>query len=95
MYVKLRDLKIGEISEPFRTTDEDNNTVFRIVKLDNEAPAHRANLKDDYQTLYNAALMEKRSKLYQDWINKKLAVTYIRISDEFKYCNFLNQGWLK
>jgi len=40
-------------------------------------------------------LMEKRSKLYQDWINKKLAVTYIRISDEFKYCNFLNQGWLK
>lgn len=95
MYVRLRDLKIGEISEPFRTTDEDNNTVFRIVKLDNEAPAHRANLKDDYQALYNAAMMEKRSKLYQDWINKKLTVTYIRISDEFKYCNFLNQGWLK
>ncbi len=95
MYVKVRDLKVGEISDPFRTTDENNNTVFRIVKLDNEIPAHRANLKDDYQNLYEAALMNKRSKKYDDWIKKKIEVTYIRISDEFKSCAFLQTGWLK
>lgn len=95
MYMRLRDLNVGEISEPYRTVDEDNNTVFRILKLDNEIPAHRANLNDDYQVLYNAALMEKRSKIYQEWIEKKLAVTYIRISDEFKSCEFLKEGWLK
>jgi hypothetical protein len=39
--------------------------------------------------------MEKRSKIYQEWIEKKLAVTYIRISDEFKSCEFLKEGWLK
>ena len=95
MYVKIRDLKVGEISEPFRTTDENNNVVFRIVRLDNEIPAHRANLKDDYQNIYNSALMNKRAKTYENWIKKKITVTYIKISDESKSCDFLNQGWLK
>jgi peptidyl-prolyl cis-trans isomerase SurA len=94
-YVVVRDLKISEISKPFRTTDENGNTVFRIVKLDNQVPAHVANLKDDYQTLYNSTLLGKRSKIYQEWIDKKIGVTYIKISDEFKSCEFANKGWLK
>jgi len=95
MYVKVRDLKVGEISEPFRTTDDDNNVVFRIVRLDNELSAHRANLKDDYQSLSDAALMNKRSRTYDEWLKKKIEVTYIKISDEFKSCDFLEEGWLK
>lgn len=95
MYVRVRDLKIGEISEPFRSTDENGSTVFRIVRLDNELPAHRANLKDDYQNLYNFALMEKRTEAYEKWIEKKIETTYIKISDEFRSCPFLEQGWLK
>lgn len=95
MYVKVRDLKQGEISEAFSTTDEDGNVVFRIVRLDNEIPAHRANLKDDYQNIYNAALMAERNKSYEEWIKKKIDITYIKISDEFKSCDFLKEGWLK
>ena len=95
MYVKVRDLKVGEISEPFRTTDDDNNVVFRVVRLDNELPAHRANLKDDYQSLSDAALMNKRTKIYDQWIKKKIEVTYIRVSNEFRSCAFLEEGWLK
>jgi peptidyl-prolyl cis-trans isomerase SurA len=94
-YKVVRDLKIGEISQPFRTTDENGNTVFRIVKLDNQVSAHVATIKDDYQTLYNSALLNKRSKIYQDWIDKKIGITYIKISDEFKSCEFANKGWLK
>jgi len=95
MYVKVRDLKVGEISEPFRTTDENNNPVFRIVKLNNETPAHIANLKDDYQSIGNAALMQERQKVYDKWVTEKIAVTYLKISDEFKSCEFLKDGWLK
>jgi Parvulin-like peptidyl-prolyl isomerase len=95
MFVKVRDLKVGEISDPFRTTDENGNTVFRIVKLDNEIPAHRANLKDDYENLYKAALMNKQTKTYDDWIRKKIGNTYIKVSDEFESCEFLKKGWLK
>jgi peptidyl-prolyl cis-trans isomerase SurA len=95
MYVKIRDLKPGEISDPFQTTDEIGNVVYRVVRLDDEIPAHRANLKDDYQFFYNAALMGERQKSYQEWIKKKIETTYIKISDEFKSCKFLEQGWLK
>ncbi|HBE40165.1 MAG TPA: peptidylprolyl isomerase [Bacteroidales bacterium] len=95
MYVQVRDLKVGEISTPFRTTDENNNEVFRIVRLDNEIPAHRANLKDDYQQLGDAALMKKRTRTYENWIKKKIEVTYIKVSDEFESCDFLKEGWLK
>jgi peptidyl-prolyl cis-trans isomerase SurA len=94
-YVVVRDMKIGEISQSFMTTDENGNTVFRIVRLDNQVPAHIANLKDDYQALYNSALLNKRSKTYQEWIEKKIGITYIKISDEFKSCEFVNKGWLK
>jgi peptidyl-prolyl cis-trans isomerase SurA len=94
-YVVVRNLKIGEISQPFRTSDENGNTVFRIVKLDNQIPAHVANIKDDYQILYNSTLNDKRYKIYQEWIEKKIGITYIKISDEFKSCEFRNTGWMK
>ncbi len=95
MYVKVRDLKVGEISVPFKTTDENNNTVFRIVKLDNELPAHTANLKDDYQSIYNSALTNERTKVFDKWVNDKIQITYLKISEEFKSCDFLGKGWLK
>jgi peptidyl-prolyl cis-trans isomerase SurA len=94
-YVVVRDMKTSEISQPFRTNDENGNVVFRIVKVDNEIPAHVADIKNDYQGLYNNALLDKRSKIYQQWIDKKIGVTYIKISDEFKSCEFANKGWLK
>jgi peptidyl-prolyl cis-trans isomerase SurA len=95
MYDRIRYMKVGEISEPFRTKDENNNDVFRIIRLDNVLPAHTANLKDDYQALYEAALMQERSKVFQKWITEKIDITYIRIAEEFKSCEFLKNGWLK
>jgi peptidyl-prolyl cis-trans isomerase SurA len=95
MYMRIRNMKVGEISDAFRTTDENNNEVFRIIRLDNVLPAHTANLKDDYQSIYNAALESERNKVYQKWIKNKIAVTYIKIADEFKTCEFLKEGWLK
>jgi peptidyl-prolyl cis-trans isomerase SurA len=95
MYVKVRDMKQGEISDAFRTTDDNGNTVFRIVRLDNEVPAHRANLKDDYESIYASTLQDARSKAYKTWINKKIGTTYIKISNELETCDFLKDGWLK
>ena len=94
-YGKVRDMKIGEISDAFRAVDENGNTVFRIVRLDNQTPAHVADLDNDYQSLYNETLMNKRAKYFQQWIEKKIGITYIRISEEFKTCPFANKGWLK
>jgi len=95
MYIKIRDMKVGEISDPFKTTDENNNTVFRIIRLDNLIPAHTANLKEDYQSIYNNALIDERTKIFQKWVKEKIEITYIKISDELKTCDFLQKGWLK
>lgn len=95
MYIKVREMKIGEISDPFKTTDENNNEVFRIIKLDNILPAHSANLKDDYQNLYEAALVKERAQVFDKWVKNKIGITYIKISEEFKGCDFLQKGWLK
>ena len=76
------------------TTDSKGNTVFRIVSLDRQTEPHIANMKDDYSFLEDATLMEKRSNIYQEWVEEKMQVTYIRISDRFKTCNFATKGWL-
>ncbi|HEX2922031.1 MAG TPA: peptidylprolyl isomerase [Bacteroidales bacterium] len=95
-YMILRDMNVGEISDPFKTVDEqDGREVFRIVRLDKAMPAHTANLKDDYQMLYNSALQTERNKVEQEWVKEKIKSTYIRISDEYKTCDFLKEGWLK
>jgi peptidyl-prolyl cis-trans isomerase SurA len=52
-------------------------------------------MKDDYQTLYDAALQTERATAFSKWVKEKIAITYIKISDEFKGCDFLQSGWLK
>jgi peptidyl-prolyl cis-trans isomerase SurA len=91
----VRNMKLGEISEPFRTTDARSNSIYCIVKLDKEIPPHRVNIQDDYNFLSQAALMDKKSKAYQAWITEKIKNTYIRISDDFRGCRFQNAGWLE
>jgi peptidyl-prolyl cis-trans isomerase SurA len=93
--MKIREMKVGEISEAFKTTDQDNNQVFRIIKLDNVLLAHSANLKDDYQNLYDAALVQERAKVFDRWVKNKIGITYIKIGEEFRTCDFLQKGWLK
>jgi peptidyl-prolyl cis-trans isomerase SurA len=39
--------------------------------------------------------MNERTKTYDKWIKEKIKSTYIKISDEYKTCDFLNIGWLK
>ncbi|MBE0676258.1 MAG: peptidylprolyl isomerase [Bacteroidales bacterium] len=95
MYQIVRNMKVGDISQAYRTVDENNNPVFRIVRLDREIPAHEANLKDDYELLQAYALYDKQSKKYMEWIQSKFEVTYVRVSSEFKQCNFQNDKWLK
>ncbi len=91
----VRSMKLGEISEPFRTTDPRGNYIYCIVKLDEEIAPHRVNMKDDYNSLSDAALRDKQGKIYNDWIADKIKRTYIRISDDFKDCRFHYSGWFE
>lgn len=70
----------GEISEPKPfTIGKQGNTkrAFRIVRLDEHIPEHRANLEDDYQRIKNFALREKQYRIIQDWIDELKKEVYI------------------
>ncbi len=91
----VRNMKIGEISEPFRTTDSKGNSIYCIIRLDAEVAAHRVSMQDDYNYLSELALRDKQTRKYEEWIADKIKRTYIRISDDFRGCNFHYSGWFE
>ncbi len=88
-------LKENEISEPFKTIDEKQRTVYKIVKLIRRSKEHKANLQDDYQQLGDMYLEKKREETLNKWINDQQSKTYIHIDDTYLNCNFKFKGWIK
>ncbi|ABG57483.1 peptidyl-prolyl cis-trans isomerase (survival protein) [Cytophaga hutchinsonii ATCC 33406] len=82
-------MKIGEISMPAKFTMEDGTEAVRIVYFKNKIPAHQANLKDDYQKIYSAALEEKKNNAVNEWFDKTKSQVYIDIDDEYKQCEIM------
>jgi peptidyl-prolyl cis-trans isomerase SurA len=91
----IRNLKIGEISEVFESRDDNNNIIYKIVTIKSRQPAHRADIRQDYQFLQTMALQEKQQKTLNDWVARKQESMYIRIDADFRGCEFQSKGWLK
>lgn len=92
LFLKVDELKEGEISEPKQllisgATDK----IFHIVYLKNRRPPHLANLKDDYQKLRKAALQNKQLTEMQKWFERAKENIYIEIMDE--ECLEALQNW--
>jgi len=85
-------LKVGEFSKPVPMKTDDGKQAYRILYLKSRTDPHRANMKDDYDFIEQAALKQKQGKATQDWVKKEAAVTYIHIADEYKDCKF-NYHW--
>jgi len=85
-------MRVGEASKPALMNTLDNKQAYRLVRLISRTKPHRANLKDDYQRIQNAALTEKQNKAISKWIEKKRANIYVKIDDEYKTCNF-DHNW--
>jgi peptidyl-prolyl cis-trans isomerase SurA len=85
-------LKVGEFSQPVPMKTEDGKQAYRILYLKSRSDPHRANMKDDYDFIQQAALKQKQNNTTQEWVKKKAIVTYIHIADEYKNCKF-NYQW--
>jgi len=94
-FIALRDLKVGEITEAFKSEDENGKEVFKIVRLRNRSSPHRANLKEDYMVLKDLALGKKKQEVFQQWIDEKIGETYVNIDNSFAGCDFSRKGWVK
>lgn len=91
----IRNLKVGEISEPFESRDEHAKVVNKVVKLTRIIPQHKANMEDDYAIIQNMAENSKKQDLFMEWINTNIKTTYVRIDPSFSNCDFEIDGWVK
>lgn len=94
MAKQVKNLQVGEISEPF--WDQSGPIEeYKIIKIKAYYPTHKANLQDDWSFFENNLLIEKRQKTFQKWIKEKQESTYIHIDDEYKNAKFNFDGWIK
>jgi peptidyl-prolyl cis-trans isomerase SurA len=90
----LDKLKPGEVSEPQLIVMPDGSKAYRLVKLLARTEPHRANLKDDYRLLQQAAEGQLRAKAMDAWVKDNLANTYVRIADDHAACPFEHE-WVR
>lgn len=95
MFNMVQKLKIGEISEPFESVDEKGDIVYKIIKAKRKIEAHKADLKDDYESVEQLALSIKQQELVDKWLDEHKKKTYIHIDESFIDCEFLKKGWIK
>jgi peptidyl-prolyl cis-trans isomerase SurA len=93
LFFAIDKLAIGEFTKPLLYQTPNGKKAYQILYLKTRTEPHKANLKDDYQRLQNAALQQKQAKAINDWINKKKKSTYIQIDESYKNCIFKN-NWL-
>ena len=83
----------GEVSNATAFTTSENKSAYCLIKLTKKLPAHKVNLNDDYDLVYNAALENAKTKKIEEWCTRMIRTTYIRISDEYKDCPNFKINW--
>lgn len=69
--------KPGDISEPKPYTTNDKKNAYRIVMLEKHIDEHKANLKQDYDLIKNAALHKKQSDTMHNWLMTLRSQVYV------------------
>ncbi len=80
----------GQVSNATAIKNADGKDAYCIVRLNRKHPAHKANLTDDYDAIYNAALADAKQQKLRQWAKQQMAKTYIRLDDQYKNCVFHN-----
>ncbi len=93
IYAGIKDLNVGEISNPQLIQTRDG-AAYRILKLKDQTSPHKANLKDDYQLIQKFTLQKKKGKAVKAWTNEKINDIYIRIDKDYANGDF-QYNWLK
>jgi len=81
LVVNLKDMKVGDITQPLVYTDDRQKTAVRIVYLISQTQPHRENLKDDYDKVAQRALAEKKQDVLDTWFKQHISDFYIDINE--------------
>ncbi|HEX8546926.1 MAG TPA: peptidylprolyl isomerase, partial [Cytophagaceae bacterium] len=82
-------MQVGHITPPLKVRLGDGTEAMRIIYYKSKTPPHQANLKDDYQKIYKAALNEKKNRELSAWFDKTKGEVYIDVDKEYQACKLL------
>jgi peptidyl-prolyl cis-trans isomerase SurA len=94
LYNKIINLEEMEISPIYTETNRRQQPYFKILTITKRLEEHEADFNEDYARISELALRQKKIKEVQKWQKIKMKDTYIKISDEYKSCEFAN-NWLE
>lgn len=88
IFLTIDTMEVGEVSKPAYMQTKDGRKAYRLIELRKRTEPHRANLKDDYQIIQEAARGQFSGDAIDEWITRRVSVTYIEVSDELSSCPF-------
>lgn len=94
LYAQVSSLKDKEVSLPILDEDRGTGKFYKIVTVNNRIEEHQADFSRDYLKIKELALTDKQIKEIAKWTEEKIKETYIKISDDYKDCQFAN-NWFK
>ena len=90
IFFTIDTMQVGAITPPLTYRMDNGEPAVRILYLKSKSRPHQANLRDDYQKIYNAALQEKRTRLLEEWFGDARQQVYIDIDPEHSACDVAN-----
>ena len=94
LYAQIQDLKDGEVSLVLSEQDRVGTTKFKILMVTDRVDEHEADYARDYLKIKQLAEEEKKIREIEKWQEEKILDTYIKISGEYRDCEF-SGNWLK
>ncbi len=101
-YAAIKELKVGEISEPVESADNEGyqqgragNLVYKIIRVDKIIPAHTATFENDYTQILEKVQLQKQTEAVDKFLEEKIKSTYIVIDPLFAECEFSREAWNK
>ncbi|MBT6236577.1 peptidylprolyl isomerase [Bacteroidia bacterium] len=89
---KAESMQPGDFSQPAKFSDVDGSEGYRFFYLRKVVPAHKANLKDDYQKIQTLATEKKQETVINDWVEGFKGEVYVWIDEKYVNCSEL-EGW--
>ena len=87
MHASVKLLEEEEVSDAVLFREQDGKEGFRLIKLRKRYQPHRVNMKDDYQYVKTIAQQNKQQKVMDDWVDKRIEESYIKIMPGLHECN--------
>ena len=92
-YLKVDEMKEGDITEPMEWIQPDNKKVYHMLYLKKRVAPHVASLEADYQKIQSAALQAKQAGELERWLMSARKNIFIEIKDTD--CKEVLSNWIQ